>query len=73
MTGISSRQKEQSEPTCVFLGGPPAKQHALFAVEGTMVFLFNTSTSESLSELREVRVKRQRGEREKHVRTKATC
>lgn len=28
-----------------------------------MVFLFKTSTSESLSELRKVRVKRQKGER----------
>lgn len=44
--------------------GPVAKkQQALFAVKGTMVFLFKSSTSESLSELRKVREKRQRGER----------
>lgn len=48
------------------------KQQALFAIDGTMVFLFKSGTSESLSELRKVRVKRQRG-REKHVLTKATC
>lgn len=52
---------------CVFLGPSvkknkkKPKQQALFAVKGTMVFLFNSSTSESLSELREVRVKRQSG------------
>lgn len=45
---------------CVF-SGPSAKQQALFGAEGTMVFLFKTSTSESLSELRKARVKKDRG------------
>lgn len=63
MTGISSRQKRQSELMCDF----GDKQRALFAAEGTMEFLFKSSTSESLSELRKVRVKRQRG------REKSTC
>lgn len=66
MTGICSRQKGQSELMCV--SGPFSKKlHALFADESTMVFLFKSCTSESLSELR----KRQRG-RGKHVLTKAT-
>lgn len=63
----------------IFLEGGPLveKQRALFGVKDTMVFLFKGSTSESLSALRKVRVKRQHGRggegRGKPGLTKATC